>query len=69
MRPACRSGTRAFDSRNSLSLGAEKSLYLENEWVQEIRLQLEWLYSHIDSNDLYYQTDVQVYSTGIQIDF
>ena len=57
------------DTRKSLGLAAEKSFYVDQGWVREIQVQLEWLYRRIDSNDPYYRTDVQVYSTGIQIDF
>jgi hypothetical protein len=61
--------TTREDTRNTLALTTEKTFYLEEGRVREIRLQLEWLYRDIQSNDAYYQTDSQVYSTGVQIDF
>ena len=57
------------DKRKTMALSAERTFYLQEGRVREIRLQLEWLYRDIESNDAYYQTDSQVYATGIQIEF
>ena len=57
------------DNRKTVALTTERTFYLQEGRVREIRLQLEWLYRDIESNDAYYQTDSQVYATGIQIEF
>ena len=57
------------DERKTLALTVERTFYLQESRINEIRLQLEWLYRDIESNDAYYQTDSQIYATGVQIDF
>ena len=63
------SGDTRRDTRQSLSVGAERSIFPQAGWVREVRVQLGWLYSDIDTNDLYYRAAAQVFSTGIQLDF
>ena len=63
------SGETRCDTRRSLSVGAEKSIFPQAGWVREVRVQLGWLYSDIETNDLYYRATSQMFSSGIQLDF
>ena len=57
------------DTRKGLTANAERRFRLSGKAIQEVRLQVEWLYTDVNSNDPYYQTVTQVYSTGLQIGF
>lgn len=57
------------DTRKGLTVNAERKFRLSGAVIQEVRLQVEWLYTDVNSNDPYYQAVTQVYSTGLQIGF
>ena len=57
------------DTHKSVGVEAEKTFRLSNGWLREVGMRVEWLYSDIDSNDPYYDTSVQIFSTGLQVGF
>ena len=57
------------DTRRGLSVSAERKFRVSGEGIKEVGLQLEWLYTDVDSNDPYYQTATKVYSIGLQFGF
>ncbi|MEW6749399.1 MAG: hypothetical protein AB1505_00285 [Candidatus Latescibacterota bacterium] len=61
--------TMRRDTRRGLALEAERTFRPSGPRAPEVRLQAEWLYTDVDSNDPYYQTVSQVYSAGVQIGF
>ena len=62
------SGETRQDTRNTLSLKVEKSVFPAT-LSHEIRLHVEWQYTDINSNDPYYNTDYQALSAGVVVDF
>ncbi|MDA0746684.1 MAG: hypothetical protein O2954_09190 [bacterium] len=57
------------DTRKSVELEVEKTFRFSKGWVREVGVRVEWLYKDIRSNDSYYDTDVQVFSAGLQAGF
>ena len=62
-------GTTRSDTRLSLSLGMQKTFWLDNPWLSEINLQLDLMRRDTDSNDPYYDAASHTVTTGIQIEF
>ena len=51
------------------NLGISRTYYPENSRIQQIDIEVEWLYRAIDSNDAFYDASARLYSMGIQLGF
>ena len=62
-------GRSASETRRSASLGISRTYYPENSRIQQVDIEVEWLYRTIDSNDAFYDASARSYSMGIQLGF
>ena len=62
-------GKSTTETRHTARLALARTWYLDNNWLREMAVELEWLYRSVASNDAFYDADAQAYSVGIQFGF